>query len=47
MRRAIGFLLLADDVAYDADPGTSDPPFRGEGLIDGGPPQCASFPRLR
>lgn len=46
-RRAIGFLLLADDVTFDADPGTSDPPFRGEGLTDGGPPQCASFPRLR
>ncbi len=47
IRRAIGFLLLADDVTFDADPGTSDPPFRGEGLVDGGPPQCASFPRLR
>jgi len=47
MRRALGFLLLADDVTYDADPGTSDPPFRGEDLIDGGAPQCASFPRLR
>lgn len=46
-RRAIGFLLLADDVTFDDDPGTSDPPFRGEGLIDGGPPQCESFPRLR
>lgn len=46
-RRAIGFLLLTDDVTFDADPGTSDPPFRGEHLVDGGPPQCASFPRLR
>jgi len=27
--------------------GTTDPPARGEGLIDGGAPQCASFPRLR
>ncbi len=47
VRRAIGFLLLADDVTFDADPGVSDPPFLGEGLADGGPPQCASFPRLR
>jgi ectoine hydroxylase-related dioxygenase (phytanoyl-CoA dioxygenase family) len=46
-RRAIGFLLLADDVTFDDDPGRSDPPFRGEDLFNGGPPQCASFPRLR
>ncbi len=46
-RRAIGFLLLADDVTFDDDAGISDPPFRGEDLLNGGPPQCASFPRLR
>ncbi len=46
-RRAIGFLLLADDVTYNADPADSDPPFRGENLVDGGAPQCESFPRLR
>ena len=47
MRRALGFLLLADDVTYDADHGTSDPPFREDGLVDGGAPQWALFPRLR
>jgi len=46
-RRALGFLLLADDVTFDEDPGVSDPPFRGENLVHGGAPQCASFPRLR
>jgi len=46
-RRALGFLLLGDGATFNGAPGTSDPPFRGEGLVDGGPPQCASFPRLR
>lgn len=46
-RRALGFLLLGDGATFNGAPGTSDPPFRGEGLADGGPPQCPSFPRLR
>ena len=46
-RRALGFLLMGDEVTFNGAPGTTDPPFRGEGLVDGGPPQCESFPRLR
>jgi len=46
-RRALGFLLLGDGATFNGAPGTTDPPFRGEGLVDGGPPACESFPRLR
>jgi len=46
-RRALGFLLLGDDARFNGAPGTSDPPFMGNGLKDGDRPQCDMFPQIR
>lgn len=46
-RAALSLNFLGDDVTYFDMPGDSDPPDRGEGLVEGGPVTCASFPLLR
>jgi ectoine hydroxylase-related dioxygenase (phytanoyl-CoA dioxygenase family) len=46
-RAALSTNWLGDDVTYFDLPQQMDPPDRGEGLVDGGPVECASFPRVR
>ena len=46
-RAALSLNFLGDDVTYFDMPGETDPPDRGEGLVEGGPMTCASFPMLR
>ena len=46
-RAALSLNFTGDDVTYFDMPGESDPPDRGEGLVEGGPITCESFPLLR
>lgn len=46
-RAALSLNFAGDDVTYFDMPGESDPPDRGEGLVEGGPITCTSFPVLR
>lgn len=46
-RAALSTNWLGDDVRYFDLPQQMDPPDRGEGLVDGGPVECESFPRVR
>ena len=36
-----------DDVTFNDIPQDTDPPYRGETLVQGGPIVCESFPRIR
>ena len=45
-RRAAALLLFGDDASYNADPGTSDPPFRDDSKTHGDHPAGEVFPRL-
>ena len=46
-RGALSLNFAGDDVTYFDMPGESDPPDRGEGLFEGGPITCETFPLLR
>ena len=46
-RGALSSSWLGDDVTYHDVPQQTDPPDRGENLIEGGSMECASFPRVR
>ena len=46
-RAALSLNFAGDDVTYFDMPGESDPPDRGEGLVEGGPITCETFPLLR
>ena len=46
-RAALSLNFAGDDVTYFDMPGESDPPDRGEGLVEGGPIDCDTFPLLR
>jgi ectoine hydroxylase-related dioxygenase (phytanoyl-CoA dioxygenase family) len=46
-RAALSLNFAGDDVTYFDMAQEPDPPIRGEGLVDGGPITCASFPLLR
>jgi len=46
-RAALSLNFAGDDVTYFDMPQEPDPPFRGEGLVHGGPITCATFPQLR
>lgn len=45
-RRAAALLLIGDEATYNADPGTSDPPFRDDAKRQGEHPAGEVFPRL-
>ncbi|MBT6205242.1 MAG: hypothetical protein HOI34_16290 [Rhodospirillaceae bacterium] len=45
-RRAAALLMMGDEATYNADPGTSDPPFRDDSKAHGEHPAGAVFPRL-
>jgi len=44
--RFTALLLIGDEASYNADPGTSDPPFRDDSKAHGEHPAGAVFPRL-
>lgn len=46
-RAALSLNFAGDDVSYFDMPQDPDPPVRGEGLVDGGPITCETFPQLR
>jgi len=46
-RAALSLNFAGDDVTYFDMPQEPDPPYRGEGLVDGGPITCETFPLLR
>ena len=46
-RAALSLNFCGDDVTYNDMAQEADPPIRGEGLIDGGPITCDSFPLIR
>jgi ectoine hydroxylase-related dioxygenase (phytanoyl-CoA dioxygenase family) len=46
-RHAVALVLAGDDVAYDAAPGLTNPPFTDPALKDGAVPWGEVFPRLR
>ena len=46
-RGALSLNFAGDDVTYFDMPGESDPPDRGEGLVEGGLITCETFPVLR
>lgn len=46
-RAALSLNFAGDDAVYFDMPQEPDPPYRGEGLVHGGPITCESFPRLR
>ena len=46
-RAALSLNFAGDDVTYFDMAQEPDPPFRGEGLVDGGPITCPTFPLLR
>ena len=45
-RRAAALLLIGDEARYNADPGTSDPPFCDDSKAHGDHPAGQMFPRL-
>jgi len=46
-RAALSLNFAGDDVTYYDMPGESDPPERGENLVEGGPITCETFPVVR
>ena len=46
-RAALSTNWLGDDVTYNDIPQETDPPARGENLVQGGPVACETFPRVR
>ena len=46
-RGALSSSWLGDDVTYHNVPQQTDPPDRGENLVEGGSMECESFPRVR
>lgn len=46
-RRALSTSWFGDDVTYNDIPPGTGPSSRGEGLVQGGPMACATFPRVR
>ncbi len=46
-RAALSTNWTGDDVTYYNMPQQSDPPYRGEGLVDGGSITCETFPLVR
>ena len=46
-RAALSTNWVGDDVTYFDLPQESDPAYRGENLVDGGPITCESFPQVR
>ena len=46
-RAAMSSSWLGDDVTYHNVPQQTDPPDRGENLVEGGSVECESFPRVR
>ena len=46
-RAAISTSWLGDDVTYHNVPQQTDPPDRGDNLVEGGSVACESFPRVR
>lgn len=46
-RAALSLNFAGDDVTYFDIPQEPDPPVRGEGLINGDPITCETFPLLR
>jgi ectoine hydroxylase-related dioxygenase (phytanoyl-CoA dioxygenase family) len=46
-RAALSLNFAGDDVTYFDMAQEPDPPVRGEGLVDGGPITCKTFPELR
>ncbi len=46
-RAALSLNFAGDDITYYDTPQEPDPPVRGEGLVDGGPITCKTFPELR
>lgn len=46
-RAAFSTNWAGDDVTYNDMPESSDPPYRGENLVHGGPITCETFPLVR